>query len=123
MTPYLRCHEFGSTTKRTRCLTEPHLLFTQPIIRDFHMAIQCQQDVIQFQITVPIRSATNNSSSQELLPVYDSIRMEVFESEEDFRSIKLGLSQGELLSLNVKHEITSAHIFHDEIHASLGLET
>jgi len=49
--------------------------------------------------------------------------MEILESEKDLRSIELGLPQGELLSLNVQHQITSTDVLHDEVDASLSLET
>ena len=49
--------------------------------------------------------------------------MEVLESEQDLRGVELGLSQRELLTLDVQHEITTADVLHDEIDTSLRLET
>jgi len=44
---YLWSHEFGSTAERTRRRTIPHLLFTQPIIRDLDVSIQGKQDIVK----------------------------------------------------------------------------
>lgn len=48
--------------------------------------------------------------------------MEVFQSKEDLGSIELGLPQGELLSLDVQHQVTTAHVLHDEINSGFRLE-
>jgi hypothetical protein len=49
--------------------------------------------------------------------------MEILKGQEDLSRVKLCLSQRELFPLDVQHEITTAYIFHDEVYASLGLET
>jgi hypothetical protein len=48
--------------------------------------------------------------------------MEVLKGEKDFTSVKLGLSERELLLLNVQHEIPSADVLHDKVNSGLGLE-
>jgi len=49
--------------------------------------------------------------------------MEVFESKENLGCVKLCLAKGELLPLNVQHQITSAHILHHKVNTRLSLET
>ncbi len=48
--------------------------------------------------------------------------MEVLEGQKYFRCIELGLSKGELLPLNVQHEVTTTDILHDKVHPCLCLE-
>lgn len=49
--------------------------------------------------------------------------MEVLESEQHLASVELGLSEGELLFLDVKHEISTRHILHHKVDSGLRLET
>lgn len=48
---YLRCHELRSTTERTGCLAEPHVLFAKTVVSDLDMAVERQKDVVQLEIT------------------------------------------------------------------------
>ena len=87
------------------------------------MAVQCQKNVVQFQITVD-----------------DTVFMEVFQRQAHLSSvepIKLVLEHPggrclrnllcafcpKLTTLNVPHEISTANILHYEINSRLGLET
>ena len=67
----------------------------------------------------------SNKSFQAIVsvPVDNSVGVEVLQSEENFGCVEFGLTQRELLPLDVQHEIASAHILHDEVHPSFGLET
>ena len=49
--------------------------------------------------------------------------MEVLESEQNLSGVELGLTEGELFPLDMKHEISSRDVLHDEVDSSLGLET
>ena len=49
--------------------------------------------------------------------------MEVLEREQHLGRVELGLPEGELLALDVQHEITTAHVLHNEVDTRLGLET
>jgi hypothetical protein len=48
--------------------------------------------------------------------------MEVFQRQQDLARVKLCLPQGELLPLDVKHEVSSRNVLHDKVDSSLGLE-
>ena len=48
--------------------------------------------------------------------------MEVFQREKNLCSIELGLPQRKLFSLNMKHEITTTDVLHDEVDSGLCLE-
>jgi hypothetical protein len=56
------------------------------------------------------------------LPVNNSVRVKIFQSQEDLRSIKLGLAKGELFSLYVQHKVSTAYILHHKIHPRFCLE-
>ena len=49
--------------------------------------------------------------------------MEVLEGEQHFRRVELRLTKRELLALNVQHEVTTAHVLHNEVDTGLCLET
>jgi len=49
--------------------------------------------------------------------------MEVLQRKQNFTGIVLGLSEGELLLLDMKHEISSRNILHDKVDSGLCLET
>ena len=70
-----------------------------------------------------IRNESWATFKESHIPVDDTVSVEVLESEQDLRGVELGLSQRELLTLNVQHEITTADVLHDEINTSLRLET
>ena len=57
------------------------------------------------------------------LPVDDTVRVEVFEGKQYFRCVEFRLPKRELLALNVQHEITTAHVLHNEVDTRLCLET
>ena len=57
------------------------------------------------------------------LPVDDTVCVEVLEGEQHLRRIELCLTEGELLALDVQHEITTAHVLHNEVDTGLCLET
>jgi hypothetical protein len=103
----------------------PHLFLAQSIISNFDMAIKCQQNIIQLQVPVVffVRKPQEWKGMETKGPIYNSVRMEVFKSKEDFRSIEFGLSQRKLFALDVKHQITSTDILHDKVYTSLRLET
>lgn len=48
--------------------------------------------------------------------------MEVLQGQENLTRVELGLSQRELLLLDVQHEISSADVFHHKVDSRLGLE-
>ena len=50
-------HEFGSAAERTCGTAMPHFLLTQIIISDLDVTVQCQENIIQLQISAP--SASN----------------------------------------------------------------
>lgn len=54
---YFGGHEFGSTAERTCGTAIPHFLLAQTIISDLDVTVQCQENVIQLQISAP--SASN----------------------------------------------------------------
>lgn len=70
------------------------------------MTIKRQEDVVQLQISIN-----------------DTLGMEVLQRKQNFTGVELGLSKGELLLLDVKHEISSRNILHDKVDSGLGLET
>lgn len=49
---YLGCHEFRRATEGSRTGSVPHIFFTESVISNFDMAIESQQYVIKFQITI-----------------------------------------------------------------------
>ena len=49
---YFRCHELWRTTECAGSRSVPHFLLTQPVITNFDVSIQCEQDVVKFQIAV-----------------------------------------------------------------------
>lgn len=70
------------------------------------MPIESQQNVVQLEISVD-----------------DALRVEVLEGEENLAGVELGLAEGELLLLDMKHQISSRDVFHDKVHSGLCLET
>jgi len=56
-------------------------------------------------------------------PVDDALRVEVLEREQNLGGVELGLTEGELFPLDVKHEISSRDVLHHEVDSRLGLET
>jgi hypothetical protein len=57
-----------------------------------------------------------------LLPVDDSIGMEILQGEKNLRRIKLRLPKRKLLPLDMQHKIPSTDVLHYEIHSGLSLE-
>ena len=57
------------------------------------------------------------------LPVDNAVGVEVLQSQQDFGRVELRLPERELLALDVQHEISSAHVLHDEVDTRLCLET
>jgi hypothetical protein len=70
------------------------------------MTIKRQEDVIELQISID-----------------NALGVEILQRKQDFTGIELGLSKGELLLLDVKHEISSRNVLHDKVDSGLGLET
>lgn len=68
---YFRRHELRSTTERARSAAVPHILLAETVVRNLDVAVQGEQDIVEFQITVD-----------------DSILMEVLQCQADFRSIE-----------------------------------
>ena len=60
------------------------------------MSIKRKQDIIQLKIAVD-----------------NPVRVEVLEGQQDLGGVELGLAKGELLALDVQHEITTADVLHD----------
>lgn len=48
--------------------------------------------------------------------------MEVLEGQQDFAGVELGLTQGELLPLDVQHEVPATDVLHHEVDAGFSLE-
>ena len=69
------------------------------------MPVKGKEDVVEFEIAVD-----------------DPLCMEILECQQHLACVILRLTQGELLLLDVKHEIAARDIFHDEVHPRLGLE-
>ena len=128
---YFRSHEFRGTTECAGSAAIPHILLAETVVTNLDMAIQSQKNVVKLQITVN-----------------DTILMEVFERQANFCGIEPKLFgsityfkhsiranstkekknvlcslQAKLATLNVKHQVTTADVFHDEIDSSLCLET
>jgi hypothetical protein len=55
-------------------------------------------------------------------PVDDTFGVEILQSEEHLTGVELCLTEGELLLLDVKHEIASTDVLHDKVNTGLGLE-
>jgi len=68
---YLRCHKLWCSAEGVCSASITHLLFTQPIISNLDMPVQCEQDVVQLQI-----------------PIYDLVLMQVLERQQDLRSVE-----------------------------------
>ncbi len=89
------------------------------------MAIKREKDVVELQITafdVEVLSVGANSRQPPCSPVNNSLCVEVLQRKKHLACVKLGLTQGELLLLDVQHEIASADILHDKVDPSFGLE-
>jgi hypothetical protein len=56
------------------------------------------------------------------LPVDNSLAMEILQSQQHLTGVEFRLSQGELLLLDVQHEISSTDVLHDKVDPCLGLE-
>ena len=69
------------------------------------MTVEGEHDVVQFQI-----------------PINDAVFVKVLQSQAYFRGVKLCASCSKLPSLNVKHEVTTTNVLHDEIHPGFCLE-
>lgn len=86
------------------------------------MSIQGQQNVVQFKI--PVRClACDWQGVRRSIPIDDTLRMEVLEGQQYLRRIEFSLSQRKLLSLDVKHQITTADVLHNKVNPSFRLET
>ena len=48
--PYLRGHELGGTAEGAGRLPIPHLFFTQTVIGNLHVSVQCEQDIVELEI-------------------------------------------------------------------------
>jgi hypothetical protein len=68
---YLWCHEFRSTTERACSRPVPHFFLAQTVICNLDVSVQCQQNVVELQISVD-----------------DAILMEVLESEANLCCVK-----------------------------------
>jgi hypothetical protein len=49
---YLRSHEFWRTTKSAGCRRVPHVLFAETVVGNLDMPIQCQENIVELQISV-----------------------------------------------------------------------
>jgi len=85
------------------------------------MTVKCQQNIVQFQVPISVY-VRKHQEMETNEPVNDSVRMEVFKCEEDFRCVELGLPQRKLFALDVQHQIASTDVFHDKVYTSLRLE-
>jgi len=67
------------------------------------VSVQRQQNVVELQVTVTITTSvlTPPQTLQLGVPVDDPIGMEIFQCQQNFGRIKLGLAERELLSLDV----------------------
>lgn len=124
---YLGRHELWSTTECAGSRSVPHFLLAQTVIGNLDVSIQCEQDVVELQITVD-----------------DTIFVEILERKTDLCCVEprgvlavmktndeSGKLQGNLLSalstkltpLNVQHQITTTDVLHHEVNSGLRLET
>lgn len=119
---YLRCHEFRGTTECARRRAVPHIFFAKTVIRNLDMAVKGEKDVVELQVTVD-----------------DTVLVEILERETDLGSVEPGQVSGdtedlknpnilcslgtELATLNVKHQVTTTDILHDEVNTGFRLET
>jgi hypothetical protein len=65
------------------------------------VSVQRQQNVVELQVTVTTSVLTPPQTLQLGVPVDDPIGMEIFQCQQNFGRIKLGLTERELLSLDV----------------------
>lgn len=80
---YLGGHEFGSATKCTCGIAKPHVFLAQAIISDLDVTVQCQENVVQLQISVPrINTANTLVRDTAHAPIDDTVRMEILESKQ-----------------------------------------
>lgn len=100
---YFGRYVIRSPAKCFRRFISRYPLFTHTEIRNFDMSVLIQQNVIQFKI-----------------PVNDSATVKVKQTDGDFGGIKNrdGFFEFSTL-LYLKHEISSVHVFHDEIQSIL----
>lgn len=99
---YLRGHELGSATECACRRTVPHLLLAQTIICDSDMSVKGEQYVVQFQIPAS-ESALQKRHNTEVIPIDDTVGVEVLQGQKNLACVELSLSQRELFSLDVKH--------------------
>jgi hypothetical protein len=99
---YLRGHEFGCATESTGCLAVPHFLLAQSIVSYFDMAIKCQQDIVELQITGQyVSDARHFFLLPADLPIDNAIFVEVFKGKQNLGSVEFSLSERELFPLDV----------------------
>lgn len=70
---YLRCYIIWCSAKSLRGLVSHNAFFAHTEIGDFYVTVLVQQHVVQFQISV-----------------YDTVEMQIEQSDRDLRGIKSG---------------------------------
>jgi hypothetical protein len=68
---YLGCHEFRSTTESACSRPIPHLFLAQTVICNLDVAVQCEQDIVELQISVN-----------------DTVLVEVFQGQADLGCVE-----------------------------------
>jgi hypothetical protein len=86
------------------------------------VSIQRKQNVIKLQVTVTTSTYVPPGKLRLAVPVDDSVCMEIFQCQQNFRRVELGLAERELLSLDVQHQVPPTHVLHDKVDTRLGLE-
>ena len=99
-------HKFGSATESASRAAVPHVFLAETVIGNLDVTVECEENVVEFQITVD-----------------DTVFVEVLQGKADLGGVELCALGTELASLNVQHQITTRHVLHDKVDAGLGLET
>jgi hypothetical protein len=68
---YLWCHKLRGTAERARARPVPHVFLAQTIIGNLDVAVECEENVVELQVTID-----------------DTVLMEVLERQTDLGSVE-----------------------------------
>lgn len=112
-------HELGCAAEGRGRLAEPHVLLAQSVVGDLDVPVEREEDVVELEIA---GRASAGAGGREDSPVDDAVLVEVLERKQDLGRVELGTPRGELLALDVQHQVAARHVLHHKVDARLGLE-
>ncbi len=97
---YLRRHELGRAAEGARRTSIPHLFLAQSVISNFDVSVQCQQDVVEFEIAID-----------------DAVFVKVFQCQADLCCVEPGNH------VNLVHHILSPYTMNEKLTAPASFQT